>query len=146
MLEEGYEGTKVQHLNGGQALWYARNRTSPAADGTKGSDAVRINRQQELMKLIYQKVKTEKNLDTALALITFAVQNVKTNMDIITMTKLGSRILKAEGIEFVNVRVPFADATLPMPESATGDAASAINFDIDAAAVRLHEILYGNGE
>lgn len=145
VLEEDYKDTKVQHLNGGQALWYARNRTSPAADGTKGSDAVRINRQQELMKLIYQKVKSEKTLDTAIALITFAVQNVQTNMDVITMGKLGTRILKADGIEFVNVRVPFADATLPVPESATGDSVTAIYFDIEATAARLHEVLYGNG-
>lgn len=143
VLEEGYEGTKVQHLNGGQALWYARNRTSPAADGTKGSDTVRVNRQQELMKLIYQKVKTEKTLDTAIALLSYAIQYVQTNMDIITMTKLGTRILRAEGIEFVNVRVPF-EGTTRSGDSSKGEDGSALYFDIDDAAAKLHGILYGN--
>lgn len=142
VLEEGYEGTKVQHLTGGQALWYARNRTSPAADGTKGSDSVRINRQQTLMMLIYQKVKTERTLDTAIALISYGIQYVQTNMDIITMGKIGTRILKADGIEFVNVRVPF-EGTTRGGDSSKGEDASGLYFDIDAAAIELHEILYG---
>ena len=141
ILEENYEGTKKQHLNGYQALWYARNRTSPAADGTKGSDAIRINRQQLLMELIYEKVKTEKTLDAAVALFKFGIQHVHTNMDIITMTKLGTRILRADKIEFVNVRVPFP-GTSRSGNSEKGEDPSALVFDLDEAGRMIDAILY----
>lgn len=142
VLEEGYEGTKEQHLDGRQALWYARNRTTAAADGTAGSDGVRINRQQVLMQLIYQKVKAEKNLDTVIALIKFAFQYVKTDMDVITMTKLGTRILKADHIEFVNLRVPFEGSTRPA-NTKEGEVASGLYFDLEETEKRLHEAIYG---
>ncbi len=144
VLEEGYEGTKVQHLIGVQALWYARNRTSPSADGQAGSDIVRVNRQQVLMQLIYEKVKTEKTLDTIAALIKFGFQYVKTDMDLSTMIKLGSRILKADKIEFVNVRVPF-EGTSRSGNADKGETASGLYFDIDDAAARIHAIIYPEG-
>lgn len=144
VLEEGYEGTKVQHLDGRQALWYARNRTTAMPDGTAGSDGTRINRQQILMQLIYQKVKAEKTLDTAIALIKFGFQYIKTNMDVITMTKLGSRILRADHIEFVNVRVPFEGA-YRSGDPEKGEVYSGLYFDIPATEARLHEIIYGTG-
>lgn len=142
ILEEDYEGVKLQHLDGRQSLWYARNRTTPAADGTPGSDGLRINRQQVLMQLIYQKVKNEKTLDTAIALIKFAFQYVKTDMDILTMTKLGTRVLKADHIEFVNVRVPF-EGSSRSGNAEKEEIVSGLYFDLDATAVKLHEIIYG---
>ncbi|MDO4572372.1 MAG: LCP family protein [Clostridia bacterium] len=143
--EEGYEGTKVQHLTGLQALWYARNRTSPSADGEAGSDTVRVNRQQTLMMLIYEKVKTEKTLDTAMALIRFAIGYVKTDMDLVTMTRIGTAIYTAEDIQFVNVRVPF-EGSYRLGDWTQGEIAWALYFDIDETGAQLREILYGTDE
>ena len=140
-LEEDYEGTKVQHLDGGQALWYSRDRTTASAGGQKGSDGVRISRQQAMVQAIFDKVKSEMSLTKINALIGFAVNHVSTNLSVSDMSALASAVFGAD-VSFVSARVPFEDA-FHYGVTENGEDASMLYFDIDKAAVRLHTLLYG---
>ena len=140
-LEEGYEGQKVQHLNGGQALWYSRDRTSPSADGKKGSDNVRTDRQQTMLTLLYRKVREEMDLGKVTALIGFATGHVNTNLSVSAMGELASLVLGTD-VQFVSARVPFSDA-FHYGVSANGEDPAMLYFDIETTAARLHTLLYG---
>lgn len=151
-----YEGLKVQHLTGMQALWYARERHAPFVMSQTGGDHGRIERQQYLMQLIYKKVKEKKDIPTVIALIDFALKHVKTKMTAGTMLKLGNRLLNADDITFVNVYVPFFDSSVPFKEnprygigsSACGgkkvfnDPGSCLYFDVETTAACLYRIIY----
>jgi len=81
-LEESFRGTGLiieleagqQHLNGGQALRYARTRKGYSGDQRlSGSDTDRISRQQQLIAAVVHKVLAEKSLSSLPKLNSFAV-------------------------------------------------------------------------
>lgn len=130
----------IIHLDGAQCLIYARNRHT-GVDGGDGNDFDRVNRQQEIIQLVFDKVTKEMNEQSVLALISFATGYVSTNMSIDTMTDL-AKILLTKGMTFSKATFP-APGTYHNFVDETGAETSLLEFDIDAAATELNKLLYG---
>jgi anionic cell wall polymer biosynthesis LytR-Cps2A-Psr (LCP) family protein len=92
------------HLDGTQCLIYARNRHT-GVDGGEGNDFDRVNRQQEIIQLVYKKIKAEMNEQAITALISFASSYITTNMKTDTMMALAKVLLSSE-ITFEPYTVP----------------------------------------
>ncbi len=131
----------IVHLDGAQCLIYARNRHT-GFDGGSGNDFDRVNRQQEIIKLVYEKVTTQMNEQSVMALISFASNYITTNMKLETMTSL-AKLLLASQIEFESVSVPEPGSYSYYDDPETGVQTDQLEFDIDEAAAALQIRLYG---
>jgi LCP family protein required for cell wall assembly len=131
----------IVHLDGVQCLIYARNRHT-GFDGGDGNDFDRVNRQQEIVKLVYEKVTTQMNEQSVLALISFAANYITTNLKLDTMTSL-AKLLLASKLEFVSLSVPEAGSYRYYKDPETGAQTDQLEFDIDEAAAALQERIYG---
>lgn len=135
----GYvQGTGMQLLNGEQALLYARNRTSGLEEGEGGNDFARVSRQQEVIQVVYKTVLNKMNVSNIAGLISLVTQHVSTNMDVTTMVELGTALMNTQA-NFSTEHVPFEG------EWGYSDNGSAIEFNIDKAAEKVHALLYGAG-
>jgi len=132
----------VLHLDGAQCLIYARNRHT-GVDGGQGNDYDRVNRQQEIIQLVFDKVTKEMNEQSVLALISFATGYVSTNMSIDTMSDL-AKILLTKGMTFSKTSIP-APGTYHNFVDENGVETSMLEFDLDDAAAALNTLLYGEG-
>ena len=132
----------MTHLNGAQALVYARNRHT-GVDGGSGNDYDRVNRQQEIIKLVYDKVSSEMNEQSIAALITFATQHITTNLSLETMTDL-AKMLLANKMNFVPATIP-AEGTYSNFVDENGVKTDQLEFDLGEAAKTINELLYGTG-
>ncbi len=130
----------VIHLDGAQCLIYARNRHT-GVDGGSGNDFDRVNRQQEIIELVFQKVTKEMNEQSVLALITFASQYISTNMKLDTMTDL-AKLLLSKGMTFTKTTIP-AEGTYSNYVDEDGTKTDQLQFDLDEAADQLNILLYG---
>lgn len=91
----------VQHLNGAQALQYARSRKVPTADGDH-DDYARTLRQRKVLSLVVDKLKTS-SLPQLLNVIEKAGPYINTNLkknEIITLSKNSPKYLKYEVVEY----------------------------------------------
>ncbi len=129
------------HLTGGQALAHARNRHT-GVDGGTGSDLDRVSRQQEIIRIVCNKITTEMNEQSVIGLIAFACDYVTTNMSLDTMTQLATSILK-NGVDFSGEHVPF-EGTYHLWKDEKGAESSQLEFDFDETTARLHTLLYGD--
>jgi len=134
----------IVHLNGAQALIYARNRHTGLGDST-GNDFDRVGRQQKIIELVYEKIKNEMSAASVYALITFACDYVSTNMSIDTMTSVAKTLL-ATDFEFVTTSVPEEGSYSYYVDETTGVKTDQMQFNITKAATALHELLYGAEE
>ena len=132
----------MTHLDGAQALIYARNRKT-GFDGGSGNDYDRVNRQQEIIKLVYDKVTAQMNEQSIVALITFATQHITTNMSLETMTDL-AKMLLTNKMSFVSTTIP-AEGTYSNYVDKDGVKTDQLEFDLDEAAAAINELLYGTG-
>jgi len=132
----------ITHLSGAQALIYARNRHT-GFDGGSGSDFDRVNRQQEIIELVYEKVSSEMNEQSVTALITFAVNHISTNMKLDTMVDLAKAVL-ASKMKFITTTIP-VEGTYHNYVNEDGVKTSLLEFDLDEAADSINELLYGTG-
>ncbi|MEN6634661.1 MAG: LCP family protein [Clostridiaceae bacterium] len=135
------EAPGVLHLDGAQCLIYARNRHT-GFDGGSGSDYDRVNRQQEIIQLAFEKVTKQMNEQSVLALISFATNYVSTNMGLDTMSEL-AKILLSKGMTFTSNVIPAPD-TYDNFVDENGEKTDQLEFDLDAAAVALNTLLYGD--
>lgn len=131
----------IIHLDGAQCLIYARNRHT-GVDGGSGNDFDRVNRQQEIIKLVYEKVTTQMNEQSVLALISFASNYISTNMKLETMTSL-AKLLLVSKLEFVSASVPEPGSYHYYTDPETNAQTDQLEFDIEEAAASLQEMLYG---
>ncbi len=131
----------IVHLDGAQCLVYARDRHT-GFDGGNGNDFDRVSRQQEIIQLVYQKVSTEMNEQSVLALISFASNYISTNMKLDTMTELAKLLLQKK-IEFVSATIPEPGTYHSYVDKDTGASTDQLEFDLDEAAASLQELLYG---
>ncbi len=131
----------IIHLNGAQCLIYARNRHT-GTDGGSGNDYDRVNRQQEIIQLVFEKVTKEMNEQSVLALISFATGYVSTNMKLETMTEL-AKLLLTKGMTFTKTAIPAA-GTYSNYVDKEGTKTDMLEFDLDAAAAELNALLYGD--
>ncbi len=94
----------IHHLNGAQALQYARSRKVPTAEG-EHDDYARTLRQRRVLALVLEKLKSC-NLQQIISIVEKAGPYVNTNFkknEIITLTKNSPKYLK---YEFAEYRVP----------------------------------------
>ena len=139
----------VVHLDGAQCLIYARNRHT-GTDGGEGNDFERVNRQQEIIQLIYKKVTTSMNEQSVLALISFASNYITTNLDLGTMTTL-TKVLLTSNMEFTSSTVPeagtydyyVAEKVNKETGETTYEKTDQLEFNIKKAATALQILLYG---
>ena len=135
------ENPGVIHLDGAQCLIYARNRHT-GVEGGNGNDYDRVNRQQEIIELVFEKVTKEMNEQSVLALITFATGYVSTNMSLDTMTDL-AKLLLTKGMTFTKTAIPEA-GTYHNFVAEDGTKTDLLEFDLDEAAENLNALLYGD--
>ncbi len=132
----------VVHLDGAQCLIYARNRHT-GVDGGEGNDFDRVNRQQEIIKLVFEKVRKEMNEQSVLALISFASNYISTNMKVETMTALAKTLLTADISFSSDVSVPAAGSYKYYVDEKSGEKTDQLEFNIKKTATALQELLYG---
>lgn len=132
----------VVHLDGAQCLIYARNRHT-GVDGGDGNDFDRVNRQQEIIKLVFEKVKKEMNEQSVLALISFASNYISTNMKVETMTALAKTLLTNDISFSANVSVPAAGSYKYYVDPDSQVRTDQLEFNIKKAATSLQELIYG---
>ncbi len=131
----------VVHLDGAQCLIYARNRHT-GTDGGDGSDFDRVNRQQEIIQLVFKKVKAEMDEQAVAALISFASTYITTNMKAETMMAL-AKVLLTSDISFTTSSVPVEGTYKYYVDEKTNEKTDQLEFNIKKAAVALQELLYG---
>ena len=131
----------VIHLDGAQCLIYARNRHT-GVEGGQGNDYDRVNRQQEIIQLVFEKVTKQMNEQSVLALITFATGYVSTNMKLETMTDL-AKVLLSKNMTFNKSAIPAAGTYHNYVDEA-GTKTDQLEFDLKQAATDLNALLYGS--
>lgn len=131
----------VVHLDGTQCLIYARNRHT-GVDGGEGNDYDRVNRQQEIIQLVYKKIKAEMNEQAITALISFASSYITTNMKTDTMMAL-AKVLLASEITFEPYTVPQEGTYKYYVDEKTNTKTDQLEFNLKKAAAALQEQLYG---
>lgn len=131
----------VLHLDGAQCLIYARNRHT-GFDGGNGSDYDRVSRQQEIIELVFEKVKTQMNEQSVLALIAFATGYVSTNMKLETMTEL-AKVMLTKDMSFTKLTMPETGKYSYYTDE-NGKKTDLLEFDLDEAAERINALLYGD--
>ena len=92
-------------LNGGQALWYARDRSTGDAAGDSGNDFLRTGRQQYVLELVYNKVRSDMSLGNLVTLAQFTMENATTNMTLDKMIEIGA-FLFANNVTIRKISVP----------------------------------------
>lgn len=130
----------IVHLDGAQALVYARNRHT-GVDGGSGNDYDRVNRQQEIIQIVYEKISKQMDETSVLALISFAANYITTNMKLDTMTEL-AKVVLANKMSFASTTVP-EPGTYSNYVDENGVETDQLEFDIEAAAAALNLLLYG---
>ncbi len=132
-------------LNGEQALWFARDRSTNYQGSKTASDFTRIARQQDLMTIVYGQLLGDSNIIANVpALTAFALESVQTNMSLDTITQLAEFVLTTD-FEIVKIQVPY-DKTWSYRKNDDGSNASGISFNIKKATAQLKLDLYGDGE
>ena len=145
----------VQHLDGLQALMYARLRKSLSKKYQMGDDWQRTARARHLLDLLLQKV-LKKDVMELLDLVSIGVEYVNSNMNVDTM---GSLIFKILGSGIVS-RVGSSDSLIEqfrIPMGNANDGTKTWNTDTDSGKLfmskrngnfqknieALHEFIYG---
>ena len=147
ILDDDYEGRRVQTLMGEQATWYCRDRYSTffTEDGKKlAGDEARIARQQYVIKQLYQKIMSSKwSFDELWSMYEYASNWMSTNLSVDTLLDIGEKVLKYDP-EIVYVRVPeFVVIESKYLENLVGEL-QFVKVDVRAEKRRLQTILYGN--
>jgi len=123
------EGINV--MNGQEALWHARNRSLD-------NDFGRTRRQRSVMNGIYRKVMETKNPETLSALIGYCLTQVKTNMDVSTITDMAVKVLSKDDLTVKQTSVPAAGTY----SSETYEGMSVLKVDIEENKKILRDYLY----
>lgn len=131
----------VQHLDGVQAVMYARIRSISGSN-----DFTRTDRQRHLLDLLLKKVLQDLDFGTLMDLIDVAVSYADTNMNFQTMFDLARSLLpslaaKGEGDSlFEQMRIPENGSY----SYGTVKGQSVVKFNIAKHAKLLHEFIYGS--
>ena len=146
ILDDQYEGSKVQHIRGEQALWYCRDRYTDFYDenGEKigGGDAARIARQQYVIKTLYKTILSNSfSFNEMWSMYQYASTWMTTNVSVDTLLDLGSRIM-SDDPEIVYVRVPENVIVKRMTNEETGEEVEYLEVNAKTEKKRLQEILY----
>ena len=129
----------VQHLDGVQAVMYARTRS------LKGeNDFNRTDRQRHLLDLLLQKVMENIDFSTLMDLMDVAYSYSDTNMNLQTMWDLATSLLPA--LSGARGDSLFEQMRVPMDGSykyTTYNGSSVIKYNLTKHAQAIHEFVYG---
>ena len=147
ILEDDYEGLKMQTLLGEQALWYCRDRYSDFVqeDGTVigGGDAARIARQQYLIKSLYKTItSSDMTFGELWSMYQYASKWMTTNMSLDTIMELGASIVTSDP-EIVYIRIPETYKIEKETDPDTGVETEKMTFDVKTAKNELLTAIYG---
>ncbi len=135
----------VQHLDGVQAVMYARVRSID-------NDFARTGRQRKLLELLLSKIMQDMSIDKLMSLIETSMPYVKTNMGLDTMLSLALGLLNGGIIQRAQNGETLIDQhRIPMDETwkyyTTEGGASVVAFRTDKRKTEnvqaLHEFIYG---
>lgn len=106
-----YKETQIVHLNGYQALWYARNRGADALGGVSdysfsGDDWDRTERQRKLLSTIMTTLKEEASLTDIVEIVNAVGPLVTTNLKKSDITFLVSKSLTFLSYDIQQLSVP----------------------------------------
>lgn len=127
------------HLNGVQTLVFVRNRSTSAAGGEDASDFDRAARQQEVLRLMFERFREQSPLASVPGLIGFALKHVETNLSADALYALAEPLMTGF-VTVEGVSVPFEGAW------EYGGDGSGILFDWEPTIQKLNERLYGAWE
>ena len=123
-------------MTGVHLLQHMRNREL-------GSDFERTRRQRDAIVAIMDKLLTEKSLVELYEIADYSFDLVKTNIPLSTLTSLiTSAIGNMSNLTVTAQHVPYSDSY----RFATYKGMAVISFDIEDAAERINEFIYGDGE
>lgn len=132
--DAAHEG--VNHLNGDRALVYMRIRKID-------SDFKRTERQRKVIEAVAKKIIAEKNMTEILDLTEFAFGLIKTNITFTELTgavtDIATTALIRRNIDIQTQHVPYSDAY----QYKYYNGMAIVSFNIDNAARRMHEFIYG---
>lgn len=128
-----YAEPGIVRLNGAQALWHCRNRSSSQ------SDFDRTGRQRTVLKAMCQEAVDNMSIGMAIQLIPEAFKAVDTSMPLTTIVDLAVTVLNNGMPEIEDARLPF-DGTFT---GATKNGASVLEIDIDQNRRLLNAFLTG---
>ncbi len=126
----------VQHLDGEQCLWYARDRYSG-----ESADYGRTARQRTILLNLYEKVKREWTVDKMMDIIRYVADNAQTNIDATQLTQLAG-IALSKDFNVQTTTIPFPDTGYA---SANARGQYMLGHDMKKTRERLKGIIY-NGE
>ncbi len=138
----------IQHLDGVQAVMYARLRHTTSASG-QGGDFGRTERQRHLMDLLLQSVMADISLDRLLDLVSTSIDYASTNMNVETMFNLAMQMIPS-----IVKRLGTSDSLveqfrIPMDKTysyETIDGSSVVfmsSGSLEKNREALHEFIYG---
>jgi len=120
------------HLNGTTALLYARERH------IGNGEFERTERQRKVIQSAFKKIKKNFNVSTLTGLISFAMSNIRTNMEMDTILELATDFMKND-ITIETSRMPYDGYW----KNACIEKKSVITIDYDENEKLLKEFLYG---
>lgn len=122
----------VNHMDSQLAMAHMQNRTTD-------SDFGRARRQRDVVTAVMKKV-TTMSITEISSLIDYAMSIVKTNISASTLVSLAVSVLAdASNLSFSTQQVPYADSY----QYAWYKNMAILSFDIDEAAKRVGEFIYG---
>lgn len=129
-----YADGSFQHLNGKQALAYARFRYVGNADFT------RTERQRKILNLTFEKLKTI-DINTLLTLLDQILPEITTNIDKGYIIELMAKIPVIKDFDMVSWSIPDTEY-----EYINRNGQSSLAIDFNYYVNRMYEYIYGNGE
>ena len=130
----------VQHLDGVQAVMYARTRSLNGEN-----DFNRTDRQRHLLELLLEKVMQDLDFSTLMDLIDVAISYSDTNMNFQTMFNLAASLMPSLAGASSDEAL-FEQMRIPMDKSysyATVNGASVLKYNMKKHAQAIHEFVYG---
>jgi LCP family protein required for cell wall assembly len=130
----------VQHLDGVQAVMYARTRSLAGEN-----DFNRTDRQRHLLDLLLQQVTSNLDFSTLMDLIDVAVSYADTNMNFQTLWDLATSLAPAL-TQMTSGESLFEQMRVPMDHSysyTTHNGSSVIKYNLKKHAQAIHEFVYG---
>ena len=131
----------VQHLDGVQAVMYARTRSLNGEN-----DFNRTDRQRHLLDLLLKKVMENMDIGTLMDLIDVAVSYADTNMNFQTLWDLAVSLIPALGKTATEDGSLFEQMRVPMDHAysyTTYKGSSVLKYNLTKHAKAIHEFFFG---
>ena len=140
--QEVTDGKLTLHMDGVQAVMYARSRS------LKGeNDFNRTDRQRYLLDLLLQLVVRDMDVNKLLDLLDACMPYAYTNMNIATLFELCTAVLRSDILSRVGSGSLFEQMRIPMDHNysyKTVSGVSVLSYNLKKHAQAIHEFIYGS--